>query len=220
MSPYFPFPNKKLASKELERDLLFDKIPVSDRQLVVDDAWEVGVTAARNIFRDYGKTIDIYDIAEEHNLKIVRKDIEKIIGRLRYYSEYLTKDKTIILYMGSINKWATYNHLQPDDAEELILSHEFFHHLEHTSIGEISQNYKVPTLKIGKRVLISSGIKALSEIGSHGFAYTYWTELHNDKFARLDRGNFTNISMNVVDQSKLIGNNPFDLLRKKKSTKL
>jgi len=58
-------------------------------------------------------------------------------------------------------------------AEELILAHEYFHCLECPKIGLTSKQYVVPTLKIGRLVLMTSGIRALSEIAAHGFARTF-----------------------------------------------
>jgi hypothetical protein len=59
-------------------------------------------------------------------------------------------------------------------AANLILSHEFFHFLECTGLGLTSRMYQVPMIVIGPLKIGRTGIRALSEIGAHGFARTYY----------------------------------------------
>ncbi len=59
------------------------------------------------------------------------------------------------------------------EAENLILSHEYYHFLEWNKLGLTSRDYQVPMISIGPLRLGRTGIRALSEIGAHGFAHTY-----------------------------------------------
>ncbi len=59
------------------------------------------------------------------------------------------------------------------EAENLILSHEYYHFLEWNKLGLTSRDYQVPMVSIGPLHLGKTGIRALSEIGAHGFAHTY-----------------------------------------------
>lgn len=170
----FPFPDKILSREELTRDLLYEKIPKEDIEEISDRAWETGAAAARDILEKYGSDISIEKIAKINGLAIERVNLDNIVGKVRYFSEYYSGRSRIVLYMDSINKWALTNKLSIGEAEELILSHEYFHFLECTRLGLTSRQYRVPTIKIGSIVLGKSGIRALSEIGAHGFSRTFY----------------------------------------------
>ncbi len=77
------------------------------------------------------------------------------------------------LYLKSIELWAKENSLDLRSAENLILSHEFYHFLEWTKLGLTSRLYQVPMIQLGKLKFGHTGIRALSEIGAHAFAGTY-----------------------------------------------
>lgn len=170
----FPFPDKIMSREELQRDLLYRKIPEGDTEAISDRAWETGVNAAKEIVKKYGCDKQMEDIAKAAGLTVERINIDNVAGNVRYFSEYYSGRNKIVLYMDSISKWAKTNRLPIKEAEELILSHEYFHFLECTKLGLTSRQYTVPTLKIGTVVLGKSGIRALSEIGAHGFSRTFY----------------------------------------------
>lgn len=170
----FPFPDKIMSREELPRDLLYEKIPKSDLEKISDRAWETGVAAARAIVKEYGCNKGIKDIAKMSGLTIEWSHKDNIAGNIRYFSEYYSGRKKIILYEESISKWAKINKLPLHEAEKLILSHEYFHFLECTKLGLTSKQYMVPNIKIGSVILAKSGIRALSEIGAHGFSRTFY----------------------------------------------
>ena len=72
-----------------------------------------------------------------------------------------------------MNLWAQQNKMTRMEAENLILSHEYYHFLEWNKLGLTSRDYQVPMISIGPLRLGKTGIRALSEIGAHGFAHTY-----------------------------------------------
>jgi hypothetical protein len=170
----FPFPDKIMSREELPRDLLYKKIPQSDLERISDKAWETGVTAAKALVGKYGCDKQIKEIAKISGLTIEWSHKDNIAGNVRYFSEYYSGRKKIILYVESISKWAKTNKLPIHEAEELILSHEYFHFLECTKLGLTSKQYMVPNIKIGTIILGKSGIRALSEIGAHGFSRTFY----------------------------------------------
>lgn len=178
----FPFPDKIASREELERDIQYDRIPAEDRDRICDEAWATGVEAAKTTMKQYaGKRI--IRIMEDEGIKVTYQEIDNVRGNMRYFSEYYAGRKEIILYRVSVKKWAQANEMTEKEAEELILAHEFFHHLECSSLGSVSQKYKVPTLKIGKWVLGRTGIRVLSEIGAHGFSGTYYELSRKNKKA-------------------------------------
>jgi hypothetical protein len=169
----FPFPDREASREELTRDILYEHIPRENLPMISDRAWETGVKAALAIRKAYpGKTMAEIARAEGLEVKYVPKD--NITGKIRYFSEYYSGLKTIRMYTQSIEKWASKNKMNAEEAYELILSHEFFHHLECVKIGLTSKQYEVPRLVIGKWKIGKSGIRALSEIGAHGFSYAFY----------------------------------------------
>ncbi len=170
----FPFPDKISSREELTRDLLYHKIRSQDLEKIADRAWETGVAAARALIDEYGRDKPIESIAGLSGLSLERIGKDNVAGNVRYFSEYYSGRSKIVLYLQSIGKWAKANHLSMSEAEELILSHEYYHFLECTKLGLTSKQYQVPTVCIGPISLGKSGIRALSEIGAHGFSRTYF----------------------------------------------
>ena len=200
----FPYPDKELSREELTRDILYGKIPEDARAVISDRAWETGAAAAKDIFNEGGESQNIYDAARRGGLVLEKQHVDQIVGKVRYFSEYFPDEGKIVLYTVSIGRWAEKNGMPYDEAEEMILAHEYFHHLEFVKLGQTSRQYLVPTLKIGKWELIQSGIRALSEIGAHGFAGTYH-EITRGEPPRNDTGSrLRNHAVNVAGLARLI----------------
>lgn len=173
----FPFPDRITSREELKRDILYHKIPQEYLEGIADRAWDTGVAAARDILCEHGIGKSIEVIAEACGLTIERVKKDNISGSVRYFSEYYSGRNKIYLYIDSVSKWADSNGMTFNEAVELILSHEFYHFLECTKLGLTSKQYTVPNIQIGSFKLGKSGIRALSEIGAHGFSRTFY-ELH------------------------------------------
>ena len=171
----YPFPDMESSREELERDLLYEKIQKEHLEPISDRAWKTGAAAALSILRAHPDK-SIFDIARAEGLKIKDVDKDFIAGKVRYFSEYYSGKKEIVMYMEAIEKWAKSNKIKKEDAYELILAHEFYHHLECTKLGLTSKQYLVPRIRIGKFRFGKAGIRALSEIGAHGFSYTIYKE--------------------------------------------
>jgi len=168
-----PFPGLDLAGKELSYDYCYNKILPEDRDRIVKMAWERGETAAKDTFTKYNGEGNFFAITERSGLTCELVDKDYVVGNLRFFSDYLSGRKRICLYTRSIALWAGQNELDEETARNLILSHEYFHFLECTSLGLTSRLYQVPMLIIGPLKLGRTGIRALSEIGAHAFAHTY-----------------------------------------------
>ena len=170
----FPFPGRELADKELTYDPCYGKIPEADRAPIIEKAWQKGVQAAEAVFAREKGSYDFYAIARSSGLKLVEVPKDYVVGKQRYFSDYISGQKLINLYSGSIQKWAEQNGLEYADAVNLILSHEYYHYLEMNEIGQASRDYLVPMLTIGPLKLGKTGIRALSEVGAHAFARKYY----------------------------------------------
>ncbi len=170
----FPFPGRELADQELSYDLCYKRIPQEDRSAIVERAWQKGCRAARRTYEKFGGSTDFKRIIRESGLELIEKDIDYVSGGQRYFSDYVSGQKTVTLYLGSVRLWAQSNSLDLPTAENLILSHEYFHFLEMNGLGQTSKEYQVPMLKLGPVKIGRTGIHALSEIGAHAFARTYY----------------------------------------------
>lgn len=169
-----PFPGRELAGKELSYDPCYAKIPEQDRERIVEAAWQKGATAARELFQKEQGQQDFFEIASKNGLRCLRLDKDYIVGNQRYFSDYLSGKNVIHLYLRSIDLWAAENGLTRGQAEQVILSHEYYHFLEWNVLGLTSRDYFVPMLEFGPLRLGKTGIRALSEIGAHAFARTYY----------------------------------------------
>ena len=169
----YPFPDKIASREELKRDLLYRRIPPQDLATIADRAWETGAAAAQAALKEHPDE-SIYAVAAAEGLAVEHRDVDKVSGSVRYFSEYYSGRKTIFIYDASVRKWAAANGLTQGAAEELILSHEIFHHYECTRLGPTSRQYTVPQIELGPVRLGKAGIRALSEIGAHGFSYTWY----------------------------------------------
>lgn len=169
-----PFPNRELADKELTYDLCYSKIPVKSRSIIVEDAWKKGVEAAYKVFDRFRGSYDFAHICNDSGLKLNKKNIDYVVGGQRYFSDYISGQKIINIYTKSVKLWADENKVTLDTAINLILSHEYFHFLEVNEIGLTSRMCQVPMIQIGKMRIGKTGIRALSEIGAHAFARTYY----------------------------------------------
>lgn len=176
-----PFPGRDVAEKELTYDPCYARIPPQDRARIVARAWDKGVGAAREVFAHSGGETDFKKIAAASGLVCEELDKDYIVGRQRYFSDYIAGQNKINLYLGSIALWAAENGMDVPTAVNVILSHEYFHYLEWTRLGLTSREYEVPMLCIGSWKLGKTGIRALSEIGAHAFARTYYELEHEEE---------------------------------------
>jgi len=170
----FPFPGRELADRELTYDPCYHKIPEADRPVIVEKAWQKGVRAAETVFAREEGSFDFYTIARKSGLKLVEVPKDYIVGKQRYFSDYVSGQNLINLYSGSIQKWADQNELGFDVAVNLILSHEYYHYLEMNEIGLASRDYLVPMVTVGPLKVGKTGIRALSEVGAHAFVRRYY----------------------------------------------
>ena len=175
----FPFPTRELALKELSWDRFVARIPEEDKEYVIDLAWSKGERAAHMVFEESNGQSDFFKICKDAGMTIIKKDIDCVYGNQRYFSDYVSGTKEITLYEQSCALWAKQNQLEPHEAQNLILMHEFFHVLETTRLGLTSKEYTVPLITIGPLKLGKTGIHALSEIAAHAFTNTYYGLLHN-----------------------------------------
>ena len=120
-----PFPGRELADQELTYDVCYAKILPQDRV-------------------KYGGETDFFKIAADSGLVCECVDKDYISGNQRYFSDYISGQSRIHLYLGAIRLWAQENGMTLETAQNVILSHEYFHFLEWTKLGLTSREYQVP----------------------------------------------------------------------------
>lgn len=170
----FPFPDRKLADQELTYDPCYNKVRPEDRGDIVEKAWQKGCRAAETVFARENGSWDFMNIARNSGLTLLERNTDYVVGKQRYFSDYVSGQRCITLYTISVRKWADQNGLSYEQAVNLILSHEYYHYLEMNEIGLTSRDYLVPMMTIGPLKLGKTGIRALSEVGAHAFARKYY----------------------------------------------
>lgn len=167
----FPFPDREGAMQELKQDLLYHKIPEEQIPAIVTEAWESGVRAARTI-RTIWPAEDASLILKAKQVTVTEVDQDCVIGNTRYFSDYYSGKKEINLYLCSIQKWADFHHIPMEEAKNIILFHELFHHLECHEPELIHLKHTIPWIRIGKYSIGKRKLHAQSEIGAYGFSRT------------------------------------------------
>lgn len=164
---------KTLGMKELQNDILFDKIPVDQYEELIQFAWEAGLNAALKYQEKLDTTIPSEMLARS-GLELLELEQDYTLPGCEVYSEYYSNLKRIVLYKKNILKAVhklqekgitEYNY---DSIRELFIAHEIFHHLECHHIGITFKKKKIVNFKIGPFKL-ESGVRALSEIAAHSF---------------------------------------------------
>lgn len=164
----------ELGLYELRNDLLFSKIPADRYSQLINKAWEIGSDTAWKYFAQYG-TNNPEQLVRELGLILTEKEQGFVDPQYRICSEYYSNPRQIILYTDTIgteleklwakgfDKYHDYAAIRP-----LFIAHEIFHHIECHDIGLTSKKEKLAVFKWGP-FHITSGIRALSEIGAHAF---------------------------------------------------
>lgn len=172
----YPFPDKKNSLSIFYSDYVFPKIDKEKVEAIFEDAWNTGEEQARLFLQRYGgdEPLQMLKILEKNGVRIVRRDIDNVLGRQRYFCEFFSKKKELFIYTESVHLWCESNHVSYEKGLNLILCHEYFHYLEQIETGMISRRYQVPILKLGPIKVGKTGIPSLSEIAANAFAGVCW----------------------------------------------
>ncbi len=186
MDVKFPFPDEETSRPLLEQDPEYGKIPPDEVENVFRRAWQTGVDAAEQLLeQETERPLDFFAISRKNSIQIISSEKDNVAANTRYYSEFYPKDKKIYLYNDSIRLWCAANGLSLANGRMLILSHEFFHFLESTTLGWTSKQYEVPMARIGGLTLGKTGCPSLSEIAANAFAFTCFPHLLIDEAAEI-----------------------------------
>lgn len=157
--------------QDLVNDYVYSKIEPGKVEEIFEDAWSVGLRTAESFLQEHGDApLRMQAFLKEQGFTIQVKDIDYVLGDRRYFCEYFSEKKLIKIYRKSMELWCGENGYDYEDGCNLILCHEYFHHLEWHEIGMTSRRHQVPMIKIGRFHLGKTGIPALSEIAANAFA--------------------------------------------------
>lgn len=181
----FPFPDKENSMEDLKRDYVFGKIEPGQVEAVFEDAWSVGGAEAKRFIEEYGGCgyIDMLEVFREKGFTVITKDVDYIVGKIRYFCEYTSRKNKLKIYKKSVELWCEENQFSYEEGLNVILCHEYFHYLECHKIGVVSGRCQVPMLRLGRVCLGRTGVPSLSEIAANAFANTCFELLTDRKKA-------------------------------------
>jgi hypothetical protein len=167
----------ELGMWELQNDVLFNRIAVEQYHELIDFAWNTGYKTAKEYITKY-ETSSPTEMLNKLGLTLLELNDGYISPEYRILSEYFSNMKRIVLYKSTIieevkklknlgiSGFDEYTHIR-----ELFIAHEIFHHIECHDQGLTSKQKKIVTFRWGPFTL-TSGVRALCEIGAHSFAKT------------------------------------------------
>lgn len=167
----------ELGMWEIRNDILFDKIPKDKYMDFIDFAWNTGCETAKECLEKFD-TAAPDELVKKLGLTLLELDGGLASPEYRIFSEYYSNLRRIVIFKKTIMR--EYNKLVANGFTEindytklrgLFIAHEIFHHLECHEIGLTSRKKKITTFKIGP-FEITSGIRAMCEIGAHSFTKT------------------------------------------------
>ena len=174
---HFFYDKYRLGLWELQHDVIFGKIPAERYSELIDLAWDAGRTTADE-YREKYQTSVPEKLAEKMGVAIVDLADGATLPDYQVFSEYFSNLKKIVLYKNTI--FAATVRLAAEGiipcadylaVRKLFIAHEIFHHIECHYHGLTSQRCKVTTFRLGP-LKITSGVRALCEIGAHSFTKT------------------------------------------------
>ena len=168
----FPFPNRENSMQDLLQDYVFPKIEANRVNEIFDDAWTLGEMQGELFLKEHkdDNPLDMLDIMQKSGVTVVYRDIDYVLGKRRYFCEYLSGKNLLKIYRGSVALWCENNGFSFEEGLNVILCHEYYHYLECHKIGMTSRRYQVPIIKMGPVKIGKTGVPSLSEIGANAFA--------------------------------------------------
>jgi len=159
---------------QLRNDLIHRRIPEEVRRDIIRFALKTGEHIA-DIFLCEGSS-DPLKLIQSLKIKVREESQGYRFGSVYFFSEYVGRPPTIVIYSRSMEELATIidEHglstlLGIRDPTPVFLAHEMFHHLEKTKIGDVGGIFRVRTFRLGS-LKITSGIHTLSDVAAYHFA--------------------------------------------------
>lgn len=186
-----------LSFLELERDPYYCFLPTHELEDYLKKAITIGEQTAKPYIHMDHLAFFNHMIKKDIRIRLLDQHPEQ--SRIR--AQYHKKKQTIFIYKNSMkeiqqfiaNKIVTVSEI---DLIALHAYHEWFHHLEETSIGRTDQKFRPVVIKERGPFLVKRTLLRLREIAAHAFTQTAlalnWSPLLLDQFRYLQSKGYSN----------------------------
>jgi hypothetical protein len=186
-----------LSYLELERDPYYTFLPTDELEEYLQKAIHIGAQAAK----PYSQmdNLSFFNHVLKENIRIHLLEQHPLQSHIR--AQYNRKKQTIIVYKNSIKEIQRFlskeiGAIAHIDLIALHAYHEWFHHLEETSIGRTDLKFRSVVIKKRGPFLVKRPLSRLREIAAHSFTQTAlglrWSPLLLDQFRYLLSKGYTN----------------------------
>ena len=160
-----------LALDELLADPMYPYLDAEKIQEIIEYCTQLGQETAIAVF-GHGENIET--LIKEAGIRVSYQSGGADIPEFCVFSEYYQGRKEIIIYPERIQeKLMGASTDTVSSSVEAFLVHEYFHHLETTSLGITFLKYRISHKKIGP-FQCRSYVRAASEIAAHSFVQSYF----------------------------------------------
>jgi hypothetical protein len=186
-----------LSYLELKRDPFYSYLPTEELEEYLKKAIEIGVQTARPYIHMDHLAFFNHVIKNDIRIRLVDRHPEQSTIRAQYHK----KKQTIFIYkdsMKEINQFIAkkIGTISWNELIALHAYHEWFHHLEETSIGRTDQKFRPVVIKKRGPFLVKRSLLRLREIAAHSFTQTAlglnWSPLILDQFRYLLTKGYSN----------------------------
>ncbi|WP_051272257.1 hypothetical protein [Shimazuella kribbensis] len=176
-----------LAFLELERDPHYDFLPAQDIEPYITKAIAIGSQSAKSYIQMDHLSFFNHVLKDDIRIHIRQQHPEHPHIR----AQYNKKKQTIFIYKNSIQEVQTFlstkkTIVKDIDVIALHAYHEWFHHLEETSIGRTDLHFPTVIIKQRGPFLVKRSLNRLREIAAHAFTQTAlgldWSPLLLDEY--------------------------------------
>lgn len=186
-----------LSYLELERDPYYSFLPIDELDSYLKKAIYIGEqTAKPYIHMDH---LSFFNHTMKNNIRI--RLLERHPEQSSIRAQYHKKKQTIFIYKNSMKEIRQFiakgiGNVSSIDLIALHAYHEWFHHLEETSIGRTDQKFQPVVIKKRGPFLVKKTLLRLREIAAHAFTQTAlglnWSPLLLDQFRYLQLKGYSN----------------------------
>jgi hypothetical protein len=194
-----------LSYLELERDPYYSFLPLDELESNLKKAIEIGKQAAKPyIHMDH---LTFFNHVIQNDIRIRLLDRHPVESSIR--AQYHKNKQTIFIYKHSMKEIQQFmakeiGSVSPIDMMALHAYHEWFHHLEETSIGRTDQKFRPVIIKKRGPFLVKRTLSRLREVAAHAFTQTAlglnWSPLLLDQFRYLQSKGYSNAQIRAFFQ--------------------
>lgn len=158
----------KLSQELLSKDLLYHKIPDSQREHIIEYATQIAqaIAAEKKVKGLHEKSIETF-ISRYCKIERIDGDVGNAYSDFTYPKNiihlYIPKIREASSRLESKGRVIDFNKFQ-----NIFLLHEYFHYLEENEIGSLSKQFQIEVVHLF-RYSRKSGIRMASEIGANAF---------------------------------------------------